>query len=139
MRITLPDAVADAYLAYAEKQGRPVEAVLTAQLQRFQAVEPGSRTIVLGGALTEQLSTMLGGFPIQSAEDLVRKVNELAAVSFQHIRLDFSPSHLRELAHRAERQGKPVEDIIQDVVRQLADQFFWTSGAGEAVLVPAER
>lgn len=135
MRVTLADTTVDVYEQYATKQGRPVDQVIEAQLNRFKRLEPGTKAVVVNAEMLESLSVALGGLPIKDAADLCAKVEELAAVSFQHIRLDFSPKHLAQLADRAERQGKPVEQVIQDVVKTMAEQFFWHSGGGEAVLV----
>lgn len=137
MRVTLTDAVCDAYEGYAAKQGRPLDAVIEAQLARFKTLEPGKRAVVIGPEEIEALTVALGGLPVKSGADLVAKVTELAAVSFHHIRLDFSPGHLAELAHRAERQGKSAETIIRETVDRMGEQFFWQMGGGESVLQPA--
>lgn len=137
MRVTLTDPVCDAYDAFATKQGRSLDEVIEAQLARFKTLEPGKRAIVIGPAEIEALTLALGGLSIKSGADLVAKVNELAAVSFHHIRLNFSPNHLAELANRAERQGKPVEMLIRETVDRMGEQFFWQMGGGESVLAPS--
>ena len=137
MRITLPDDLADLYLAYATKQGRPLDDVIAAQLKKFKSLEPGKASLTIGGEATSKLEAATGGLPLRNAEDLVARVERLAAISFQHIRLDFSLSHLEELAYRAERQGKSVETLIIETAERIREELFWGSGAGEAVLVRA--
>jgi hypothetical protein len=137
MRVTLADTTVDAYEAFAKKQGKPVDQVIEHQLARFKTLEPGTRAVVIGKDDIEKLTIALGGIPVKDAADLVARVENLAAVSFQHIRLNFSPQHLAELAHRAERQGKSVEAVIRDTVNRMAEDFFWKSGGGESVLIPA--
>jgi hypothetical protein len=137
MRITIADTTADAYQAFATKQGRPLDQIVETQLARFRTLEPGTPAIVIGGESLERLTIALGGLSIRDGADLATKVDDLAAVSFQHIRLNFSPQHLAELQHRAERQGKSVESLVIDTVNKMAEDFFWRSGGGESVLVPA--
>lgn len=139
MRITIPDDLADVYVAYATRQNRSLDTVIEAQLSKFKALEPGKRTLTIGGEVTQRLETALGGLPIRTPNDLVTRVEDLAAISFQHIRLDFSPAHLAELAHRAERQGKSVETLVIETVDRMAHEFFWQSGGGERVLQKSQE
>lgn len=131
MRITIKDATADVYQRYADHQGRGLDAVVEAQLARFAAQEPGTKAIVVNAA---DAQAILGGTPILSGADLLQRLTQLASLSFHAIRLDFSPAQLAELQHRAERQGKSVEVLAQDIVRGLLRDFFWASGGGEAAV-----
>lgn len=137
MRITIPDEVAALYEPYAAAQGRSLDEVLTAQLTRFAKLEPGKRAIILGPKHIEALETMTGRLPLRDAADLQKRVDDLAAVTFSHIRLDFSASQLAEIAHRAERQGRPAAQIVREMIDATQRDMFWNSGGGEATAEPA--
>ncbi len=132
MRVTIPDAIADQYTAFAASQGRPVEDLCAAQLTRFAKLEPGKRAVALGVAHLEAIEAMTGGLPLRSGDDVQARVESLAAITFQHVRLGFTPSQLAEIAHRAERQGKPAPQLIEEMCQAVLRDFFWASGGGEA-------
>lgn len=133
MRITIPDQVLDAYQAYADREGRTLDQVLTQQLGRFRHLPPAERAVVLGGPVIERLETHLGT-QISNGEELADKVERLAGITFHGIHLDFSPNQLEELQHRSERSGRSVEDMAKEMVQQLSHEWFWRAGAGEAAV-----
>lgn len=135
MKVSITDAVADPYLAIAEKQGRSVDVVVDAQLKRFSHLPPGEKAIVLGGQDLLALEERLRG-PIRDGIDLADKVARLAGVRFRNIQLDFSATQLEELTRRATRQGRPVDTLVQEIVAAIVDQFFYTSGDGVALVKP---
>lgn len=133
MRITIPDDVADAYIAYAEATGLSVDALVSVQLGRFRHLPPSQRAVVLGPAELDALEAQLGGGQIQTGLDLMKKIARLAAITFHNVRLDFTPNQLEELKYRADRQGKPVAELAKDIIRQLTEQFFWATPGGAGV------
>lgn len=130
MRVTISDQIADTYQAYATQQGIPLDAIILKQLDRFKAVTPGAATVVLGSKHLEYLAEKLHGGDVRSAEDLVTKVDRLAGIKFEAIDLRLTPAQLEELAFRAERQGKTVEDLVQEMWARLSVEFFNTPSAG---------
>lgn len=132
MRITIPDEVAELYQSYAKTQGRSVEDVCTAQLTRFAKHEPGKRALILGAAAITTLEQTFGGLPLRTFEDIVARVKQLAAIEFHRVQLDFSPSQLAELQHRAARQGRTVDYLANEIIQAICRDFFWQSGGGAA-------
>ena len=135
MRVTISDALADEYLAYATTQNVSLDAVIEKQLKRFKTVPPGSTTVVLGSKHLDFLAEKLHGGDVRSAEDLVTKVDRLAGIKFETIDLRLTPAQLEELAHRAERQGKPVEALVQEIWEKLSVDFFYVAAGTPAVEV----
>lgn len=128
MRVTIPDQLADVYQAVATKQGLSLDDVVSRQLRRFQTLIASPRVVVLGPDHLDALELKLHGGQIPSPEDLIAKVSRLAGVSFCGIDLQLTPAQVEELAHRAERQGKSVEALVQEIWEQLAQQFFHSAG-----------
>jgi hypothetical protein len=132
MRVTLPDDVVDPYVAMATAQGRSVDEVITAQLRRFKELPPGKKAIVLRADALQHLEAPLGGTPLATDTDLVRRVNQLANVSFEGLNIGLSISQKEELAHRARRQGKAVQQLVSEIWAFLAQNFFHHAAASEA-------
>lgn len=130
MRITIPDPLADVYQAIADRQGRSLDAVVEAQLARFQHCPPGERTVAIK---LEAAEAILGGLPLRDGPDLLKRMQALTGVTFHGVRLDFTPGQLSELARRAEREGKSVEALAQGIIEQLNRQFFWGAEPASAV------
>ena len=101
MLVQVPDHVAQTYLEYAEKTGRTINGVISAQLERFKALQPGRRCIVVP---IDEAEKLLGGLPIQGEVDLLYRVGQLASISYGGIKLELSIAQLKELEHRAQRR-----------------------------------
>lgn len=84
----------------------------------------GSRAIILAGPVLDELEKRLGGMPVLHGKDLLQKIDHLAAISFEHIHLPFSPQQLNELQLRAERQGKTVEQLMEEAAPRIYEQMF---------------
>lgn len=132
MRVTIPDAVIDPYQTYADRQGIALDAVLTNQLRRFASLEPGKRAIVIPADLAETLAERLGGLPLKDGADLLARLDALAGITFADVRIPLSAAQAEELAHRAARQGRPVEALVRDVVAKITEDLFWVGGGGVA-------
>lgn len=137
MRITLPDALADDYAVHAAKAGVTVDETITALLRRMKDIDPHRRLVVLGGKHLDLLAQKLHGGDVLSGDDLVRKVSRLAGIKFMGLDLFLSPAQLDELQHRALRQGKPMDQLVLDIWRRLADEFFHVGSGGESVIPAA--
>lgn len=129
MRILLKDSVVAPYEEMAAQQGRSVDQVIESQLNRFKMLPPGQKAIVVNVADAERI---LGGTPVLNGTDLLSRVARLASLSFHAIKLDFSPAQLAELQHRAERQGKSVEQLAQEIVTTITRDFFWVASGAAA-------
>ncbi len=126
MRVTIPDELADAYQAYATQQGIALDEVVAKQLKRVQTVTPGSKVVILGAKHLDYLAEKLHGGDVMSAEDLVTKVDRLAGISFQGIDLLLTPAQLEEVAHRAARQGKSVDQLVHEMWEHVSVNLLHT-------------
>lgn len=125
MRITIPDALADQYAAHASVAGTELDATCAKQLTRFAALPPHQKAIVLGGTTLDVLASIFGR-EIRDGADLLAAVQSLASIEFHRIRLDFRPGQLETLRARAEREGRPVEVKVREVIDAITREFFDT-------------
>lgn len=129
MIVTVPDHIVLPYMEYADKTGRTLNGVISAQLERFKALQPGRRCIVVP---LDEAEKLLGGLPIQGEVDLLYRVSQLASISYGGVKLELSIAQLKELEHRASRQGKSVQSMLEGVARELEKHLFWGTGGGAA-------
>lgn len=126
MYVSLPDPLALKYQQAADAAKIPLEQLLVRQLERFGDTPVSERLLVIKGPELEALETTFRGGQIRTPQDLVKRVHAWAGITIGGIRLDFSPAQLEEIGIRAAKQGKTPKEIVQDIVAQLQDQFFWT-------------
>lgn len=129
LQIQIPDAVYDAYANRATEmsaQGKPItpEEVIADTLDRFSSVSPTDRAIVVGAANRQRLEKVLSGGSLFDGNDLTMKVEALAKLEIGEVRLEFTPGQLKQLANVARRNGKTVEEVTRETVKQLEWQFF---------------
>lgn len=128
MRVTIPDDLADAIQAKLSK-AQNLDGEVTRLLAACSSVPAGGLVIVLGPDRINELAKILGRPSLQSYGDLLTTVERLAALSFGHIRFDFSPGQLSEIEHRATREGMTVEEYASRIIRSLTSSFFTTHPA----------
>lgn len=85
---------------------------------------PEGRFIPLAPHQIERLEAILSGGSLLNGDDLVRKTERLAGISFLHVRLPFTPGQLEDLQVRAERQGLTVEQLVERAAGRIYEQFF---------------
>ncbi len=124
MLVSLSDATIAKYQEAATRAKVPLESLLERQLARFGDTPVTHRLLVVQGPQLEALEKTFRGGYLKSADDLVARVHAWAGVTIGHIRLDFSPAQLEEIAVRATKQGKTPQAIVEDIVAQMAYQFF---------------
>ena len=106
-------------------QGRDLEQAARLLLEAAATLLPAAgRCVVVAGQPLDALETILGGGALLSGADLQQKVERLAGISFEHVRLQFTPGQLEEIQRRAERQGKTVEQLVAMMVPRIHEQFF---------------
>jgi len=125
MQISIPDDLYAKYQDAAKQARKPTGALLIQQLDRFVDAPPTRRAIILSGESLEEIDRLLGAGSTLSAEALIQAVKRWAGISIGDIRLHFSPAQLQEIAIRAKKQGKSPEAVCQDIVDQLAHEFFY--------------
>jgi hypothetical protein len=125
--VSIPDRYHQQLTALATAK-LPVDKLVVRQLERFAAVPPTARVVVLHGQALQDLEETLGGGPLQSGEDLLERIHQRAGVTLGDIRLSFSQPQLEEIQRRAEKTGRTPQDLLQDLVAQVSRDLFWASG-----------
>jgi hypothetical protein len=127
--IQIADDLYDRYSAQAEgmqQRGQAVtaEELMADRLDRFKAVEPGDRVVVIDPAARQELEHILSGGSLFDASDLVKKVKAAISISIGDIRLDFTPGQMRELSNIARRNGRTVDQVVRETVKRMEVNFF---------------
>jgi hypothetical protein len=125
LRVQVNETTLDQLTTTAAAVGRDPEFVAANTLAAgLAALPPSGRFLVLAGDDLQALEDLLAGGTLTNSQDLRAKVERLAGISFQHIRLLFTPGQLEEMQRRAERQGMTVETLVSRTVPRIHEQFF---------------
>lgn len=125
IRAPLPESSMDRLHEAAKEMDRDPETAAGMLLANALASLPYSgRYAVLSQAELQALEDILGGGSVLNGKDLLAKVQRLAGISYHHIRLNFTPGQLEDLQFKAKRQGKTVEQLVEQMAPRIADQFF---------------
>lgn len=134
LRLQVDDQTLTALQARADASRVDLEMTATRLLASSAALFPlGGRVVVLSGDPLDNLEGLLGGGSVLNGEDLQKKVERLAGISFGHVRLPFSPGQLEEIATRAERNSLTPEQMIERTARKMYELFFTHLGQGVGV------
>ena len=120
-KITLhPDTYAE-YERHAERMRKPLEFVLTSQLERFKPIAPDDRPLVLTSAERELLEQALDT-PIADSTALLRAMRDRAETSLAGVKIGpFAKWQMDELKRRAEKNQTSLkvelEKAVADVMR----------------------
>jgi hypothetical protein len=128
MRVTIPDDLADA-LQHKLSPAQDLDKEVTRLLGAAAHVPAGGTVMILNAEQLNDLARRLGRPSLKSYADLVGSLDRLAALSFGHVRMNFSPGQLEEIEHRATREGIPVAEYAARVIRSLTGNFFTTHPA----------
>lgn len=110
--------------AEARRWRQPFERLLQAVFQRGLEVPVQGRYVIVSGAQLETLEAILGGGALTSPQDLQQKVERLAGISMEHLRLPFTPGQLETIADKAQREGVSPQVLIERAAPQVYRQFF---------------
>lgn len=127
IRVFLPQFAMEKLQDVAREQGgdRDLETAASQMLSTALSALPASgRFAVINQKEIQVLEDILGGGSVLNGQDLLRKVQRLAGISFGHVRLSFTPGQLEDLARKAERQGKTVEQLVEQMAPRIHEQFF---------------
>lgn len=124
LRIPVNDDTLHALQARADAIRADLEQVAEKTLRAGLSIPLGQRSIGLTGDVLETLEKILGGGSVVGPEDLQRKVERLAGISFRHVRLPFTPGQLEALKEKADRQGLTVEQLVERTAPRIYEQFF---------------
>ncbi len=125
LRILVADDTLPYLQARADATRQPLEDA-TGSLVKATAptYPPGGRALILDAEALQKLEEILGGGSVLNPEDLQRKVERLAGISFLHTRLPFTPNQLEALQEKATRQGLTVEQLVNRTAPRIYEQFF---------------
>lgn len=131
--IRMADEVYETYLGYANAlvaRGKTAAAedLIVAQIDRFAAVAPMDRVVVVDARSREGLEKILPGGFINSGPDLLRRMQELADLRIGGIRVDFTTRQLEQIKNYATRNRVTVEDATRAIVRGMEERFFDIAG-----------
>ena len=105
--------------------GIPVEDQLSRLLKTAADLRLStSRVVPLVGPDLQNLEAILGGGSVLHGQDLVKKVERLAGISFRHVRLPFTPNQLEVLQEKAARNGLTVQQLVERTAPRMYEQFF---------------
>jgi hypothetical protein len=65
----------------------------------------------------------------RSAGELTAAIDRLASIKVGDIRIPFTPGQLEEIAHRASKRGRTVEEEMKAAVARIEDELFYRKGA----------
>lgn len=125
MILHIDDTLYAQYAAAAQQARRPVHEVIEQQLTRFVAYPPTRRALLVSDEGIAQIEKALRGGSITTERGLLDRIENWAGVTIGHVRLDFSPEQLREIGVRAQKQNKQPKQVVEDIVGQLQEQFFY--------------
>lgn len=125
--VTLPDGH-DALARHGDwllaKHDTVIDVVSPAQLARtYEPVE--DRGLVLTGDCRTQIERTLGVGSTETPEHLVTAIDRMARLVIGDVRVDFTPGQWEYLAHRAEKQGLTVDQLVRRVVDWVTAEL-WT-------------
>lgn len=121
----LPDATLREVTDEANTRQLPPEAVLNRHIEVGRSIPYDARVIMLhGGALQALETRLVDGGMLRSAEHLVNQVARLARIEFGEYEIQLTPAQLEELAWRAKKRGKSVEQLIQEAWAKLQQELF---------------
>lgn len=99
--------------------------VIADRLKRAVSLRPNSRYILLTDAARDAMENLLGGGSLKSADDLLTRVSRLAQIRFgDRVLKDLTPGMYEELALRAEKQGKTLDQMLDEAWRVFTRDFF---------------
>lgn len=126
MRIVLHvhDDLYQRYERESDDRNIPVASVLEDRLVAAVPLDPRSPFLVVTGDALKALEAATGHLPLITPAGLVAKVERLARIKFGDHVLTLTPGQYEEIAWRANKQGKTIEQMIEIAFRTFAEQFF---------------
>jgi hypothetical protein len=125
LRVALPAPFMDRLHRAAQTLDRDLETAAAMVLANGLASLPlQGRYAVLDQPTLQALEDLLGGGSVFNGADLLEKVKRLAGISYHHVRLQFTPGQLEDLQEKARRQGKSVEQLVEQMAPRIHEQFF---------------
>lgn len=122
--LTLPDDLGELYRVEADQRDLPVASVLEDRLKAAQPLDPRKRFVILQQPMLGEVETHLGGGDLRGGGDLLAKVKRLASIAFGPHEIKLTPGQYEELAFRAGRMGKSIEQLVKETWERFCQDFF---------------
>ena len=116
MRITIPDDLAERLQALLPE--KPLDELVTFQLQRFSTIDPRERIIVVRQQDRQALERVLDNGSITSAEELRFAVEKRSKITLGGVALQFTQAQLREIERRARKNKRSAEAEMQSIANE---------------------
>ncbi len=116
MRITIPDDLADRLQTLLPE--KPIEEIVTFQLQRFATIDPRERILIVHQRDRQALERILDNGSITSAEELRSAVEKRGKITMGGVALEFSQAQLREIERRARKNKRSAEAEMQSIAKE---------------------
>jgi hypothetical protein len=124
IRVTVDDDTLAKLQTIADDTRKDLETVAMVKLKAGVSLLPPGRVVVVSGEILEALESILGGGSLMNQQDLRKKVERLAGISFLHVRLPFTPNQLEALKEKAERNSLTMEQLVERTAPRIYEQFF---------------
>lgn len=122
--LTVEDDIAEVYKSEATARKIPIEQLIEERIAHAGELDPRERYLIVAGNNRKRLEATLGGLPVLSVEELLQKTARLARIKFGDHTILLSAGQMEELAWRANKLGKSVEDMVQIAYERFAQDFF---------------
>lgn len=117
IQLQLDDDLVDVYKAHMGR--RTLEKLLVDQLTRFQEFGPTDVGLVLRPQTLGALAAILGPGATVDAESLLAAVRRQAQLQVGKIDVPVTPSQWERVQARAEKQGRPIEQVCTDAAERI--------------------
>lgn len=124
MLVKIDDEIIARYQAHPDTAKLPLEQVLNRRLAWLADYPLTSRVVILSGDQLAEIEALLGGAQIQRPADLLQRIQVYSQVKLGTVVIPLTLAEKDELAYRAQKQGKPVGDLVRDLIAQLHDSLF---------------
>lgn len=91
--------------------------------QHYEAIVEGGLT--LPPSACQAIERTTGISTTHTVAALVGAIERLAQIHVGGVRVEFTPGQLEEIAHRAAKRGRTVQQELQAVVDRIKDEIFW--------------
>lgn len=108
-------------------RGRLVVDVVGANKLKERYEIEDARALVVAGPDRDRLEATTGVGSTRTAADLIQAVERLASISIGTIHVEFTPGQLEEIAYRAKKRGRSIDQELRAVVDRIKEDLFWRS------------
>lgn len=124
MLIEIPDELYKTYVEACEGSSLRAQEVIRLRLEKLRGIPRGSRFLVVEDELRRRIEASLGGGHLKDAKDLAERVEKLARVEFEGMKVNLTPTQMEALKRRAEGNRRTLQDEIAWCYTLFCRQVF---------------